>query len=61
MAEHIGFEGVESSPEKEKEKEMPESHSDDHLVVEVEGGRPRLDTAARVSGRRCCRVRAYFR
>ena len=58
MAEPIGFEGVEPSTDEKKEKEMPESHSDDQLVVQGEGGRPRLNTAARVSARLCWRVRA---
>lgn len=49
MAQPIGFEEVEPAGGillKDKEG-LPASHSDEKLVVDVEGGRPRLDTAAR--------------
>lgn len=51
MAQPIGFEEVEPAGGillKDKD-DLPASHSDEKLVVDVEGGRPRLDTATRVS------------
>ena len=53
MAQPIGFEQVESSPGDVQLKEKGDlngANSDEKLVVDVEGGRPRLNTAARVSG-----------
>ena len=53
MAQPIGFEQVESSPGDVQLKEKGDlngANSDEKLVVDVEGGRPRLNTAARVGG-----------
>lgn len=51
MAQPIGFEQVEPAGGillRDKD-DLPGSLSDEKLVVDVEGGRPRLDTATRVS------------
>ena len=52
MAQPIGFEQVEPAVGIQlKDKDgVQESGSDEKLLVDVEGGRPRLDTAARVGG-----------